>query len=307
MYAIETFNLTKIYPGGERPALQECNIHCEEATIFSLLGENGAGKTTTVKILCTVLLPTSGEAFVSGYNTVKEAREVRKVIGYLPQKSHVSIFFDWSIWDNLKYFSAMNGVTGTHFETTARQLLKEYELWDKRTELFRNLSGGMQQRVALIRAIIHDPQILFLDEPTSGLDVQARLQTLSLIEELKNQGKTVLLTTHNMDIAERLSDKVAIIRSGKIVQETSLKPLIAKFRGRYSLEILCDPSMRRDILRFFQEFSSAELVHEDPPRFLVCDGEDIVKEARKKFPTAEFSLRSVSLEDIYLKLYAVES
>ncbi len=303
MYAIETCNLTKIYRGSKRPALREASICCEKGTVFSLLGENGAGKTTTIKILCTVLLPTSGEAYVLGYNTKKEAEKVRKVIGYLPQKSHVSIFFDWSIWDNLKFFSAMNNVKGQTFSERCRQLLKEYNIWDKKNELFRNLSGGMQQKVALIRSIIHDPDILFLDEPTSGLDVQARLQTLSLIEELKKQGKTILVTTHQMDVAERLSNTVAIIRSGTILLQTSLKTLKEEYRGKYSLEVFCDSSQKEKILAFFSEFSSVDIIHESPPRFMIWDGEDIIREARKRFETLEFSLRSVSLEDIYLKTY----
>lgn len=303
MYAIETCQLTKVYRGSERPALCNASIYCEKGSIFSLLGENGAGKTTTVKILCTVLLPTSGEAFVSGYNTVEEAQKVRQIIGYLPQKSHVSIFFDWSIWDNLKFFSAMNNITGLTFKTLAKTLLKEYNLWEKRNELFRNLSGGMQQRVALIRSIIHDPDILFLDEPTSGLDVQARLQTLSMIEELKKQGKTILVTTHQMDVAERLSDTVGIIRSGTVLLQTSLKILKEQYQRKYSLEVFCDTSMTDQIVAFFQEFSSVEVLHETPPRFLIWDGEDIVTEARRKFCNLEFSLRSVSLEDIYLKVY----
>lgn len=303
MYAIETCNLTKIYQGSKRPALHKASICCEKGTVFSLLGENGAGKTTTVKILCTVLLPTSGEAYVLGYNTKKEAEKVRKVIGYLPQKSHVSIFFDWSIWDNLKFFSAMNNVKGQTFSERCRHLLKEYNIWDKKNELFRNLSGGMQQKVALIRSIIHDPDILFLDEPTSGLDVQARLQTLSLIEELKKQGKTILVTTHQMDVAERLSNTVAIIRSGTILLQTSLKTLKEEYRGKYSLEVFCDSSQKAKILAFFSEFSSVDVIHESPPRFLIWNGEDIIQKARKRFETLEFSLRSVSLEDIYLKTY----
>jgi len=303
LYAIKTCELTKVYRGSEKPALCNASIQCEKGSIFSLLGENGAGKTTTVKILCTVLLPTSGEAFVAGYNTVEEAEKVRQIIGYLPQKAHVSIFFDWSIWDNLKFFSAMNNITGLTFKTLAKTLLKEYNLWEKRNELFRNLSGGMQQRVALIRSIIHDPDILFLDEPTSGLDVQARLQTLSMVEALKKQGKTILVTTHQMDVAERLSDSVGIIRSGEILLQTSLKTLKEQYQGKYSLEVFCGSSVTDQIVAFFREFSSVEVLHRCPPRFLIWDGEDIVKEARKKFQTLEFSLRSVSLEDIYLKVY----
>ncbi len=306
MYAVETNDLTKIYRRSEKPALHKANLQCARGSIFSLLGENGAGKTTTVKILCTVLIPTSGEAFVSGYNTVGEAREVRRVIGYLPQKSHVSIFFDWSIWDNLRFFSAMNNITGQNFDTLAKSLLREYNLWDKRNELFRNLSGGMQQRVALIRSIIHDPEILFLDEPTSGLDVQAKLQTLSMIEQLKKEGKTIFVTTHDMDVAERLSDAVAIIRSGRILLQTPFRELEEEYRGKYSLEVFCDVSEGEAILAFFQEFSSVEIIHKKPPRFLIIDGEDIVKEARKRFQNLEFSLRSVSLEDIYLKIYNTE-
>ncbi len=299
LYAIETRNLTKVYPGSTTPAISEITLLCPKSTIFSILGENGAGKTTTVKILCTVLSPTSGEAFVLGFNT-KEPEEIRKVIGYLPQKSHVSIFFDWTVWSNLKFFSAMNGVTGNAFEAKAAELLKEYSLWEKRDELFRNLSGGMQQKAALIRSIIHEPDVLFLDEPTSGLDVQAKLQTLSMIEQLKKEGRTILLTTHDMDVAERLSDTVAIIRSGRILLQTSVKSLKERYRGKYSLEVFCENSTKEEVISLLK--GDADLVHKNPLRFLVSNT-DVADVVKKKFPLLDFSLQPVSLEDIYLRVY----
>lgn len=304
MYAIETCSLTKVYPGSDTPAICDVTLLCQKSTIFSLLGENGAGKTTTVKILCTVLFPTSGEAFVLGFNTREEPEEVRKVIGYLPQKSHVSIFFDWTVWSNLKFFSAMNGITGDAFNMRAAELLKEYSLWEKRDELFRNLSGGMQQKAALIRSIIHEPDVLFLDEPTSGLDVQAKLQTLSMIEQLKKEGRTILLTTHDMDVAERLSDTVAIIRSGRILLQTSLKSLKEKYRGKYSLEVFCENSTKKEVISLLQD--NADLVHTNPLRFLVSD-RDVVDVVKTKFPSLDFSLQPVSLEDIYLMYNQVEA
>jgi ABC-2 type transport system ATP-binding protein len=184
LYAIQTDNLGKIYPGTDYYAISNISITCKEGDIYSFLGENGAGKTTTVKILCTVLLPSAGTAYIKGYSIHEEPDKVRKIIGYLPQKSDVSIFFDWTVWENLKFFCAMNGVTGEEFKRRAEDLLNENDIYQKRDDLFRNLSGGMQQKVALIRSIIHDPEVLFLDEPTAGLDVHSKLQMISFISSL---------------------------------------------------------------------------------------------------------------------------
>ena len=302
VYSIETENLTKIYPGSNAPAITSLHIHSRKGSIYSFLGENGAGKTTTVKILCTVLLPSSGNASVGGHNVLTEPEKVREIIGYLPQKSNVSIFFDWTIWENLKFFCAMNGVRGEMFKKKATTLLKENDLYEKRNELFRSLSGGMQQKVALIRSIIHDPHILFLDEPTAGLDVHSKLQMMSFIRDLKKEGRTIFLTTHDMQVAESLSDDIAFIRKGKILREAPLKRVIEEFCHLEPLEIECTRDDAEKILAILKDTIKGYIIHEYPIRVLAHNMEE-VSPLLEKF---EISLvkKRISLEDIYLKVYS---
>lgn len=302
MYSIETENLTKTYPGSSEYAITDLSICCKQGSIYSFLGENGAGKTTTVKILCTVLLPSSGDALVGGYSILKEPEKVRDIIGYLPQKSNVSIFFDWTVWENLKFFCAMNGVTGNHFKRKASSLLKENDIYHKRHDLFRNLSGGMQQKVALIRSIIHDPQILFLDEPTAGLDVHSKLQMMSFIKDLKKEGRTIFLTTHDMQVAEYLSDDIAVIKEGKILKEGPLNNIMGECRHLQPLEIPCKREDAEEILVLIRDNSKSYIINQYPLRVLTDDINSI-SSLIEKFDSSVIK-REISLEDVYLMVYS---
>jgi ABC-2 type transport system ATP-binding protein len=301
LYAIQTDNLEKIYPGTDYYAISNVSITCKEGDIYSFLGENGAGKTTTVKILCTVLLPSAGTAYIKGYSIQKEPDKVRKIIGYLPQKSNVSIFFDWTVWENLKFFCAMNGVTGEEFKRRAEDLLKENDIYQKRDDLFRNLSGGMQQKVALIRSIIHDPEVLFLDEPTAGLDVHSKLQMISFIRDLKKEGRTIFLTTHDMQVAEALSDDIAFIRKGVILRKGSLKEVMAEFSHLEPIEIQCRKEDAEKICTAIEESGKGDIINWYPVRILTEDVTGILSllENYRVTPIR----RDISLEDIYLKTY----
>lgn len=301
MHTIKTEDLTKIYPRSTEPALSALNISCKSQSIYSFLGENGAGKTTTVKILCTVLLPTSGTAYVGGYNIAEEPEEVRDIIGYLPQKSNVSIFFDWTIWENLKFFCAMNGVKGDTFKERATHLLKDNDIYHKKNELFRSLSGGMQQKVALIRSIIHDPQILFLDEPTAGLDVHSKLQMMSFIKDLKKEGRTIFLTTHDMQVAEYLSDDISFLKEGKILKEGSIDDIMKEYNMLQPVEIQCKKADIPKIIAGIKE--DGYIIHEYPVRVLVSDISSVHK-TLKKFDNVSIVQKDLSLEDVYLKVYS---
>ncbi|MGC1121263.1 MAG: ABC transporter ATP-binding protein [Candidatus Methanofastidiosia archaeon] len=301
LYAIQTDSLRKIYPGTDYYAINNISIACKEGDIYSFLGENGAGKTTTVKILCTVLLPSAGTAYIKGYSIQKEPEEVRKIIGYLPQKSNVSIFFDWTVWENLKFFCAMNGVTGEEFRRRAEDLLKENDIHQKRNDLFRNLSGGMQQKVALIRSIIHDPEVLFLDEPTAGLDVHSKLQMISFIRDLKKEGRTIFLTTHDMQVAEALSDDIAFIRKGGILRKGSLKEVMGEFSHLEPIEIQCRKEDAEKVCAVIEESGKGDIINWYPVRILTEDAAGTLSllENYRVTPIR----RDISLEDIYLKTY----
>jgi ABC-2 type transport system ATP-binding protein len=212
--AIETNDLTRSFNG--LVAVDKLNISVERGEVFGLLGPNGAGKTTTISMLCTILKPTSGRASVNGFDTVKQATQVRKSIGI--------VFQDPSIDDrltgreNLYMHANLYGVPPSEQKSRINRVLKLVELENRADSLLRTYSGGMRRRLEIARGLIHYPKVLFLDEPTIGLDPQTREHIWSYIEDLrKAHDITTVLTTHYMDEADRLSDRIAIMDYGKIV------------------------------------------------------------------------------------------
>ncbi|MFA4646205.1 ABC transporter ATP-binding protein [Pyrococcus kukulkanii] len=226
MKAIEVKNLRKLYP--KKIPLPFRNVEWFEALkgisftvrrgeLFGLLGPNGAGKTTTIKILTTLLEPTSGEAKVLGYDVVKEAREVRRRINLVAEGER-TLYWRLTAYENLRYFASIYYVPKREAERRIEELLKMVGLWERRNDLVMNYSRGMKQRLAIAKALINDPEVLFLDEPTLGLDVQSAIFVRELVKRLvEEEGKTVLLTTHYMHEAEELCDRIAIIDHGKII------------------------------------------------------------------------------------------
>jgi len=213
-YAIYTENLTKTF--GNFTAVDKISFNVSQGEIFGLLGPNGAGKTTTIKMLCTLLLPTEGKAEVDGHDVVKEADEVRKKIGVVTEKL---IAYDrLTPMENLSVFGRLYGMYSEDLKERTEELLKLVELWDFRKTRVGNFSSGMRQRFNIVRALIHDPEIIFLDEPTLGLDPTSAHNIRELIKQLnKERKKTMLLTTHYMNEADRLSDRIGIMDYGKIV------------------------------------------------------------------------------------------
>lgn len=184
--------------------------------IFGFLGPNGAGKTTTIKMISTLLLPTRGTVKVDGIDVVKNPREALKIMGTVLTGER-SIYWKLTGRENLEYFAAMYGITGKRAKEKIDYLLERFNLSKRANETVEKYSTGMKQRIALAKALLADPKILILDEPTSGLDPQSALNLRELILEIKEEGKTVLLTTHYMEEADFLSDRVAIIDHGKII------------------------------------------------------------------------------------------
>lgn len=199
-----------------------------EGEIFSLLGPNGAGKTTTIRMLSTLLKPTSGDAYIRGHSVTRESGIVRKLIGLVPQG--LTADDELTGWDNVMILARLYGLRGREAEEKAREVLEFMGLTDAARRV-ATYSGGMRRRLEIAMSLIHDPPILFMDEPTLGLDVQARRHLWDLIRELRRQGRTILLTTHYMEEAESLADRVAIIDRGKIVAEGSPEELKSRISG----------------------------------------------------------------------------
>lgn len=212
-YTIKTEDLTKRF--GELNAVNHVSFKVEDGEIFGLLGPNGAGKTTTINMLCTLLLPSEGSAKVGGYDVVKDADQVRRMIGVVTEKL---IMYDLlTPIENLKMFGKLYGVPSSELNKKIEELLRFVELWDWRKSLVGNFSSGMRQRLNVVRALVHNPKILFLDEPTLGLDPTTARKIRGLIKQLNEEGITILLTTHYMDEADKLSHRIGIIDHGKII------------------------------------------------------------------------------------------
>ncbi|MDP1931343.1 MAG: ABC transporter ATP-binding protein [Gammaproteobacteria bacterium] len=209
---ISVRNLSKIYPSGLH-ALKNINLEIKRGEIFALLGPNGAGKTTLISTLCGIVNPGSGEALVDGLDIVRDYREARKRIGLVPQELSVAMFE--SVWATVAF---SRGIFGKAPDATViEQVLRDLSLWDKRSSKIMTLSGGMKRRVLIAKALAHEPQVLFLDEPTAGVDVELRRDMWQMIRRLRERGTTIILTTHYIDEAEEMADRIGVINKGEIM------------------------------------------------------------------------------------------
>ncbi len=212
---IRTVGLTKVYPGAEVAAVEGLDLSVRGGEIFGLLGPNGAGKTTTAGMLTTRVIPTSGSAYVGAIDVVAQPALAKQLIGIVSQQN--TLDRQLNVWENLYFHGRLFGIPAAQSRRTADELLEKLHLskWAK-ASVFA-LSGGMAQRLMMARAIFHRPAVLFLDEPTAGLDPQSRLALWEILGELNGEGQTILLTTHYMEEADELCDRVAIMDHGKIL------------------------------------------------------------------------------------------
>ena len=228
---IKTVNLTKIFKtkSGEIVANDNISLDIHEGEIFTILGPNGAGKTTLVKIISTLILPTSGEVFVCGLDVVKNDRKVRKLIG-LSTGSERSFYYRLSGYQNLFFFGTLYGLDRKTLKSRIDYILRLLDLEHARNLMYMKYSTGMKKKLSIARALLHDPPIYIFDEPTASVDPESARKVRDLIRYLKDSGKTLLLTTHNLHEAEELSDRVAILSKGKILAVGTPENLKATLR-----------------------------------------------------------------------------
>tara|TARA_B100000941_G_scaffold115191_1_gene80897 strand:- start:457 stop:1392 length:936 start_codon:yes stop_codon:yes gene_type:complete len=224
-------NLSKVYKNG-LTALKNINLNIKKGEIFAMLGPNGAGKTTLINIICGIVKPTSGEIAVEGFDIIDDYRETRSRIGLVPQELTLEQFE--TVFNNVSYSRGLYGKKSNpvHIE----KVLKQLSLWDKKDRILRQLSGGMKRRVLIAKALSHEPQILFLDEPTAGVDVELRQEMWKVVESLRETGVTVILTTHYIEEAEAIADRVGVINQGEIIVVEEKKELLKKM-GQKTLTI----------------------------------------------------------------------
>ena len=223
MKAIEAVDVTKKYKGSSNYAINNISLNIEPGRIFTLLGRNGAGKTTFVRICATQLLPSSGTVKIFENDLIKDTEKIRNNISIVPQEGRPLRAL--TPWDHVYYWLRIRGVNKQESYTRAEKILREFELYDVRNRLAMYLSGGMKQKVLVAMAMATDSKLLFLDEPTIGLDPVSRRQIWKAIKEKKENGTTILLTTHYMDEAEMLSDYIVIIDKGKIIAQGTIQEL----------------------------------------------------------------------------------
>ena len=209
---IEINSLSKVYDNGFK-ALNNINLQINKGEIFAMLGPNGAGKTSLISIICGIVKPTSGKITVENFDIIKDYRETRSRIGLVPQELTLEQFE--TVFNNVSYSRGLYGKKPDpkHIEKVLRQL----SLWDKKDLILRQLSGGMKRRVLIAKALSHEPQILFLDEPTAGVDVELRQEMWKVVESLRETGVTIILTTHYIEEAEAIADRVGVINQGEII------------------------------------------------------------------------------------------
>ncbi len=294
---IEINSLVKKY--GNFTAVDNISLNVKRGEVFAFLGPNGAGKTTTVEVLETLKTPTSGSVSVLGYDVRKDEIKIKEKIGVLPQSFNA---FEWlTVRENIDYFGQMYKKS-----VSVDQLIETFGLADKRNVLFKNLSGGLKQRVGIAISLVNDPEIVFLDEPTTGLDPRARRDVWEAIRELKSHGKTVFLTTHYMDEAYYLADRIDIIHKGKIVAEGSPEDLINRYGGGNTLIIReCGQTAVEQLLK---EIPLSKIIGNDVVATLPFGGEmtsiskavSIINDGN--YACKELYVKKSTLEDVFLNL-----
>ena len=228
---IKIDNLKKTFQGGLE-ALKGVNLEIQRGEILALLGPNGAGKTTLINAICGIVLPTSGTISVDGYDVVKDFRKTRSMIGLVPQELHLEAFE--KVFQNVSYTRGLYGKKKD--PAYIEKILKDLSLWDKKDSKLRELSGGMKKRALIAKALSHEPKILFLDEPTAGVDINLRRDMCRAVKELKENGVTIILTTHYIEEAEAISDRVSVINNGEIIITDNKNDLMRKM-GQKNLTI----------------------------------------------------------------------
>ncbi len=301
-YAIEVSNLTKRY--GELLAVDHISFQVKCGEIFGFLGPNGAGKTTTVRMLTGVIRPDDGIAKVMGHDIQRESIKAKQIMGIVPEMSNA--YVDLSAWDNLMFIGELYGVPKKKRHQRAESLLKDFGLYDRRKQLVKGFSKGMKQRLILCMALINEPHVLFLDEPTSGLDVESARIIKDMIRDLNREGVTIFLTTHNMDEANQLCDRVAIINRGKIIAVDTPERLRARSSGLQSVEVSFDKPINSKslstipaVLEVVKTGDKVKLYTSDPGAVIPY----ITDFARSNnLKIVSMSTFAPSLEDVFIKL-----
>ncbi|HEU5101273.1 MAG TPA: ABC transporter ATP-binding protein [Roseiflexaceae bacterium] len=304
---IEADKLHKLF--GAFNAVREVSLNVADGEVVALLGPNGAGKTTTVRMLGAILKPTSGHARIAGFDVVEQAREARHVVGLLTE--FPGLYNRMRPMEYLEFFGALQGMSAVDSQRRGRQLLQQFGLWDARDKRLDSFSKGMKQKIALIRALIHDPPVLFLDEPTTAMDPHSARTVRDAIAELRAARRTVLLTTHNLTEAEELADRIVVIRGGLVVAEGTRDQLTRQLLGEPIWELrLAGPA--GGIAQALADLVRVEASGVDWLRYRCADArainpQVIARLAARGAPVVALAELPRRLEDVYLSIVEEKS
>jgi len=285
-------------------AVDHISFQVKKKELFGFLGPNGAGKTTTIRMLTGVIKPDEGTASILSYDILREGLKARQLMGIVPETANA--YVDLSAWNNLMLIGELYGVPKKRRQERASKLLKEFGLYERRKNLVRGFSRGMKQKLLLCMALINEPQILFLDEPTSGLDVESQRLIRDMIREFNRNGTTVFLTTHNMEEANQLCDRIAIINRGKIAAIDSPERLRLRSGGLQSIEVSFDRAVSVDELSKVHGVKEAKKtgdkirLYVDEPGVVLDKLVDFARSKRLKI--ISLNTLAPTLEDVFLKL-----
>lgn len=299
-------HLSKTYQSGFR-ALKDINLEISKGEIFALLGQNGAGKTTLISIICGIVNPSSGQILVDGQDIIHHYRQARELIGLVPQELSTDAFE--TVWNTVSFSRGLYGKAPD--PDLIEKILKDLSLWDKRNSKIMMLSGGMKRRVMIAKALSHEPKILFLDEPTAGVDVSLRKDMWNLVKTLKDKGTTVILTTHYIEEAEEMADRIGIIRDGELIMVDDKLALMSKL-GKKELTL----QLQKPLEDLPSELKIAGLVLSDDKNELTYhfdskDKEIDIAELLRKISSlgiifTDLQTKQSSLEEIFVSLVSAK-
>jgi ABC-2 type transport system ATP-binding protein len=302
---IETRDLTKMY--GDLYALNRLTIKLEKGDVYGFIGPNGAGKTTTMRILATLLNPTWGEASVCGYSIYNGAKEIRRLMGYMPD--FFGVYDDMKVIEYLEFFAAAYRIKGPERRRKCEQVLELVDLGYKRDALVTSLSRGMTQRLGLARVLLHEPQVLLLDEPASGLDPRARIEMRGLLKELRNMGKTILVSSHILPELADICNKIGIIERGRLLFDGDVQSAIRQVQKHTVYQVGIGNGLHRmakDQLEGRPEIQEVEVNDEEESlRVTLSDGQhdgsfiaDVL--VKNGFRVKMLKQEEIDLEDVFM-------
>jgi len=301
---IETKELAKSY--GTFDALRGIDLQVEEGDVFGFIGPNGAGKTTTIRILTTLLEPTSGEAHVAGYSVWEEKDKIRSIIGYMPDS--FGVYRDMTVTEYMHFFAAAYGIPHSERRSLVGGLLELTDLSYKEDSLIESLSRGMQQRLGLARTLVHDPKVLVLDEPASGLDPRARIEIREILRELRRMGKTILLSSHILSELQEVCTRVGILERGQLVAQGTMEEIIRSATPNVSVAVQTTDNARAAVvLRELPGVLECTYTEEDSEVLAKVSESLDLAEIGRHLHGRELGIRSLvkrdpSLEEVFMTL-----